>query len=134
MAANFPARQETSWPNPGGETPALHVRRDARLYKLGACAARHPDHSLTRHGQAHDFARHTFDADLEGSAANFAIGGEALRGDAGVDDQLAGLSTERTGGCLGNFHLHGTMNRMALRANRIISQSRDALGRRGICS
>ena len=44
-----------------------------------------------------------------------------MRGDAGVDDQLAGLSTEGTGGCLGNFHLHGTMNGNVTRANRIFA-------------
>ena len=38
-------------------------------------------------------------------AANFAVGGESLRGDAGVDDQSDALAAERALNCLRNLHV-----------------------------
>jgi hypothetical protein len=41
--------------------------------------------SAGKNFQAEDFAGFAFGEDLEGTAADFAVGGEALRGDAGVN-------------------------------------------------
>src|SRR5207245_165985 len=46
--------------------------------------------------QRQDLARLGLNENFNWPATNFAIGGEALRGDACVDDQLEGLATERT--------------------------------------
>src|SRR5687767_78377 len=51
-----------------------------------------------------DFARLGFDGDSEGAAANFAVGDEALGGDAGIDGEVEGLAAEGAGDWFGNFH------------------------------
>src|SRR5260370_27803045 len=54
--------------------------------------------------QRQDCARLGLDENFNRPAANFAIGGEALRGDARVDDQLKGLAAERAIDRGGNLH------------------------------
>ncbi|HEX4646864.1 MAG TPA: hypothetical protein VH598_14770 [Verrucomicrobiae bacterium] len=60
--------------------------------------------SISLHVQAQDFSRFALDDDFEGAAADFAIGGEALGGDAGVNGQVKGLAAERALKGLGNLH------------------------------
>jgi len=56
------------------------------------------------HFQAQNFARLALGDDLEGAAADFAVGSETLRTGAGVDDKLHALAAERTPHCFGHFH------------------------------
>lgn len=61
-----------------------------------------------------DLAGFAFSDDLEGAAAHLAVGGEALRGDGGVEDQFAGLAAE---GALDRgigFHWCGRLQRRGL--------------------
>jgi hypothetical protein len=62
--------------------------------------------SICAHIQAQNFARFAFGGDLERAAADFAIRGEGLRGDAGIDDDFKTLSAK---GALDGFgDLHGS--------------------------
>ena len=60
--------------------------------------------STTAHVQAQNFARFTFRKDFEGTAANFAVGGELLGAGGSIHDQFKGRATKRAHDRLGNFH------------------------------
>ena len=63
------------------------------------------NHTLSGlHFQAEDFTRLAFGNDLEGTAANLAIGRESLGGDAGVHRDFKSLSAIRTLDRFRNFH------------------------------
>ena len=51
-----------------------------------------------------DFAGPALGDDLEGAAADLAVGGEALMGLGGVEDQLEALATEGAGDVRRAFH------------------------------
>jgi hypothetical protein len=57
------------------------------------------------HIQAQNFAGFAFCGDLERAAANFAIRGERLGRDTGINDEFEALSTERTLDGLGYLHV-----------------------------
>ena len=54
--------------------------------------------------QVQNFAVLAFGGDFKGAAADFAIGGETLRGDAGVHGDFAGLAAEGAGDGFSEFH------------------------------
>jgi len=54
--------------------------------EVSAIMAKHP--SIRAHIQAQNFARRAFHGHLHGAAADFAIGGEPLRGLAGVNEHF----------------------------------------------
>src|SRR5207249_3360688 len=54
--------------------------------------------------ETQNFARFAFGDDLKRPATDFTIRGEALRRDAGVDDQLKALAAERAVNVRGDFH------------------------------
>jgi hypothetical protein len=54
--------------------------------------------------QAQNFARLALGQDLKRAAANLAIRGERLRGDAGVNEQFKILATERALDIFGYLH------------------------------
>ena len=56
------------------------------------------------HVQAQNLARFAFGDNLEGPAADLAIGGETLAADAGVDDQFEGLSAVWAADGFGDLH------------------------------
>src|SRR5258705_2084375 len=60
--------------------------------------------SAPLHVDAQDFARLTFDGHFKRTTADFAVGGEALRRDAGVDGQFGALTTKRTLDGFGDLH------------------------------
>jgi hypothetical protein len=64
--------------------------------------AKHP--SIRAHIQAQNFARLAFDDHLHGTAADFAIGGEPLRGLAGVNEHLKFLPAKWTLNHFGFLH------------------------------
>src|SRR6185503_16153010 len=61
--------------------------------------------------------RFTFRDHLKRTAANFAIGGEPLRGDAGVDHQFTSLAAKRTADVFRDFHFEDKLKRFRVAAN-----------------
>jgi hypothetical protein len=57
------------------------------------------------HFQAQNLARFTFNQDLEGPTANFAIGGEMLRRGARVNHQVKALTAIRALNGFAGFHV-----------------------------
>ena len=62
--------------------------------EFGAIIGKSP--SIRAHSQAQNFARLAFHGHLHGAAADFAIGGEPLRGLAGVDEHFKLLPAKWT--------------------------------------
>jgi len=54
--------------------------------------------------KAQDFARLALGEDFKRAAADFAVGGELLRGDGGVNGERESLSAEGALDFFGNFH------------------------------
>lgn len=59
---------------------------------------------LSEDVEGEDFAGLALGDDLEGTAADLAVGGEALLGLGGVEDQLEALATKGAGDVRGAFH------------------------------
>ena len=76
-----------------------------RLLRPGTGAPRLHGYALvSSHLQAQNFSRLAFRKNFKGPAADFAIGGELLRLNAGIDDQFRTLATERTLDFFRNLH------------------------------
>jgi hypothetical protein len=76
--------------------------------------------STLRHLQAQDFARFALGNDFKRPAANFAIRGEALRRDAGVNDQFHSLAAEGTKDGFSRFHRSEQVRPIAPQSNRVL--------------
>ena len=62
-----------------------------------------------------DLAGFAFDLEIEGAAADLAVGGQVLVGQAGIDDQIELLAAEGALDGLGDFHSRGfTIMKLAL--------------------
>jgi len=60
--------------------------------------------SVALNFEAQDFAGFAFGEDIEGAAADFAVGGEALLGERGVHDEIEFLAAEGALDWCGDFH------------------------------
>ena len=89
----------------------MHKRKVQRLGRL-----HRPQRSIGGHLEAQNFAWLTFSDHFKRAAANFAISGETLRREAGVDDQFKTLAAKRTLDGPGKIHQENTLAEISAKA------------------
>jgi hypothetical protein len=77
--------------NPPLKSRTMYTHRTIK-HEVGAIMAKHP--SIRANIQAQNFARCAFHGHLHGPAADFAIGGETLRGLAGINEHFKFLTAK----------------------------------------